>query len=203
MGLKFNELFTGQDQENTLIKKIGINDRYETQGKGNAYRIDPSKLDLLDQCKEHIGMALAEIRNLSHRLAPAFFDESTLEEAFERLFADFNMEKHTDISLHYEKSINELFISRDVQLNLYRILQEQLRNIQKYAKATLIAVDVLIHNNKLRMQVTDDGIGFDPKLVKQGIGLANMKRRAALFGGNFNLESSPGNGCTIIVDMPL
>ncbi len=165
--------------------------------------IAPEKMTLLDQSRAHLKLALDEIRNLSHRLAPAFFSESTLEEAFIRLFNTFNMEDKFEILLNFDGAVKSYPISLEIQINLYRILQEQLRNIQKYSKAALIEVDVLIYNNKLKMRVSDDGVGFNVNTIKDGIGLANMKRRTELFSGNFELESSPGNGCVIIIDIPL
>jgi PAS domain S-box-containing protein len=158
---------------------------------------------LFDLCKDNIRLALDEIRNLSHRLAPAFFDDSTLEEAFRRLFNTFNTENKLKMSLHFGKAIGRYPLTLDIQLNLYRILQEQLRNIQKYAKATVVEVEVIIHNNNLKMKVSDNGIGFNVHEFKGGIGLANMKRRAELFSGKFKLDASPGKGCTIVVDIPL
>lgn len=160
-------------------------------------------LVLLDQCKEHIRMALDEIRNLSHRLAPAFFDGSSLEEAFITLFNTFNANEYAEILLHFDDSVKKHTISLEIQLNLYRILQEQLRNILKYAKATLVEVSVVVYNGKLKMQVTDNGVGFNMDAVKKGIGIANMKRRAELFSGEFSLDSSPGAGCTIMINIPL
>lgn len=165
--------------------------------------LEPSKIKWLDQCKENISMALEEIRNISHRLAPVFFNDKTLEEAFKRLLNAFNEKKQYEISLHFDDGIIVCGISKDIQLNLYRILQEQLKNILKYAKATLIEVDVLIYNDKLKMRISDNGIGFDAGVVKGGIGLANMKRRTELFSGKFEIDSSPGEGCTIIIDIPL
>jgi signal transduction histidine kinase len=94
-------------------------------------------------------------------------------------------------------------LSHEIQLNLYRILQEQFRNILNYANASTIEVNVLIHNNKLKMSVTDNGIGFHIKTVNKGIGFANIKRRAELFRGQLLIESSPGNGCKITVEIPL
>ena len=82
-------------------------------------------------------------------------------------------------------------------------MQEQLRNIQKYAKAGLLKVDVLLHKGILKMRISDDGIGFNTNTVKNGIGLANMKRRIELFSGNFQIKSSPGAGCTVLIDIPL
>jgi PAS domain S-box-containing protein len=163
----------------------------------------PPGMQWLDQCRKYIGMAAEEIRNLSHRLAPAFFDESTLEEAFGLLLNAFNMEQKYTVSLHFDDALQQYPVSLELQLNLYRILQEQLKNILKYSKATLIEVDVLIHNKKLKMRVSDNGVGFDTAAVKGGIGLANMKRRAELFSGKCEVNSSPGYGCITVIDIPL
>ncbi len=155
------------------------------------------------QCNDCVGMALDEIRNLSHRLAPAFFDNTTLETAFQKLLNDFNTEEAYEILLHFSEGATQYPISQEVQLCLYRILQEQLKNISKYSRTTVIEVDVLLHRNKLKMRIADNGVGFDPETVKNGIGIANMTRRTKLFSGNFTIESSPGMGCTVAVDIPL
>ena len=99
--------------------------------------------------------------------------------------------------------MDELEIIGDIQLNLYRILQEQLNNIMKYAKATVIEVSLRLQSNAIQLRIYDNGIGFDTKHSKNGIGLSNIKKRSQLFSGNFFLNSSPGNGCEIIVEIPL
>jgi len=165
--------------------------------------IEPSKMPLFDQCRNYLSLVLVEIRNLSHRLAPAFFDDSGLEEAINKLFETFNFAEKFEIRHYFDEKINSHEINLEIQLNLYRILQEQLRNIQKYSKASVIEFDVLINNNKLKMRVSDNGIGFNVNTAKDGIGLANMKRRTELFSGKFAIESSPGNGCSISVEIPL
>jgi PAS domain S-box-containing protein len=156
-----------------------------------------------DQCKENICLALDEIRNLSHRLAPAFFGDSKLEDAFRKLLDSFNLENQYDISLYFDDAVKKYPLTLELQLNLYRIMQEQLKNIAKYAKATLITVEVIILNNKLKMRIGDDGVGFDANTVKGGIGMANMKRRAELFSGVFTVDVLPGNGCDILIEIPL
>ena len=91
-----------------------------------------------------------------------------------------------------------------MQLNLYRILQEQLRNIMKHAKATQIEVNIIMKNFAfLQMRIIDDGIGFDASAAKGGIGLANMNRRAQLFSGTFIINSAVGKGCEVLVEIPL
>lgn len=165
--------------------------------------VTPEKLFLFDKSNEHLTMVLDEIRNLSHRLAPAFFDDSTLEEAFNRLLNTFNMEGKFKIILYFDDAAKNYPLSPEIQINIYRILQEQLRNIQKYANADLIEVDLILYHGRLMMKVADNGVGFDAKKVKKGIGLANMKRRTELFSGKFELDSSPGNGCTVVVEIPI
>ncbi len=165
--------------------------------------LPPSSMLWFDQSEKNIVLALDEIRNLSHRLAPAFFDETTLEEAFRKLFSTFNIEAKYQILFEFDEVVKVLPVSLEIELNLYRILQEQLRNILKHAGATIIKVAVIVFDDTLHMKVTDNGVGFDAKKVKKGIGLANMRRRAELFSGNFEIESSVGCGCTITVDIPL
>jgi PAS domain S-box-containing protein len=162
-----------------------------------------SEIVWFDRCNENIVLASDETRNLSHRLAPSFFDNTTLEETFSRLLTTFNTTGRYEIVLQLEDPVYSYPLSHEIQLNLYRILQEQLRNILNYANASLIEINVLIQNNKLKMSISDNGIGFHVGAVNNGIGFANMKRRAELFLGHLKIESSPGNGCKIIVEIPL
>lgn len=156
------------------------------------------------QGKKFITMALEEIRNLSHRLAPVFFEDMPLQEAFQQLADSFNANNQYNITLYFYKSVNQDLINREIQLNLYRILQEQLRNIVKHSHATDIGIDVSINENmELVMETSDDGVGFNPGTTKTGIGLANMKRRVEVFSGTIHIDSSPGNGCNIIITIPL
>lgn len=165
--------------------------------------VKPERVEFFNQGREYITMALDEIRSLSHRLAPAFFDNSTLEEAFLRLLSASNIDGRYEISLHFHPSVNREMLGDDIQLNLYRILQEQLRNISKYAKATKVSVEVNLAGHLLIMIIKDNGKGFNTTDIQEGIGLANMKRRAELFAGTFSVISSPGNGCEIRVEIPL
>ena len=146
--------------------------------------------------------ALDEIRNLSHRLAPAFYDNITLEESIRKLIRTFDVNKKYTILLSFDDLLENRKISNELQLNLYRILQEQLRNIEKYASATEIKIILLLRNENLYLTTVDNGVGFtmDDKLA--GIGFANMRRRIELFKGEMEINSSPGNGCKIVITIP-
>ncbi len=148
-----------------------------------------------------VNMAIEEIRNLSHRLAPAFFDDSTFEEVVGSLIKSFNLTGKYEVEMDYDEKLSLRSMNKGIQLNLYRILQEQLRNISKYAKASKIMLSLKLINKKLIMSISDNGVGFEPDKVRAGIGMANMKRRIELLGGNFYLESAPGKGCCVEVSV--
>ena len=156
-----------------------------------------------DKTHEYINLATQEIRNLSHRLAPAFFDNETLEDAFKNLLANFNVEEKYDIILDFNEFYSSYPVGRDLQLNLYRILQEQLRNISKHANATRIEVVVATNDEVLQVGIADNGSGFDVESSRGGIGFANMNRRVQLFSGEFIVNSTVGNGCQVLVEVPL
>ena len=156
----------------------------------------------IDNSVANIHMAINEIRKLSHRLAPVSVDDNSLKETFEALLKSININKQFQIKFTI-KEVDEIQIIGDIQLNLYRILQEQLNNILKYSKANSIEVSLLLVDNSIQLRIYDNGVGFDTKVNRKGIGLNNIKKRAELFSGNFYVKSSPGNGCEINVEIPL
>ena len=165
--------------------------------------VEPKGQFWFDQCKETINMAVKEIRNLSHRIAPKFFDDTTFENAIIKLFNSFNVEGQYQTKLIFDEKIKSLSLHQDIQLNFYRILQEQLKNIFKYASATAIEVNIILENNNLIMRIKDNGVGFDVEKVQGGIGISNMKRRAELFSGRLVINSKVGAGCEVMIEIPL
>ncbi len=165
--------------------------------------LSKESLSWYEQGTQYIYNATNEIRGLSHRLAPVFFDDSTLEEALESLIKSINIENRYKIVVQFDEVFKKCSCKQEFQLTLYRILQEQIRNIIKHAKATSISIIGTIKDAALLMTIKDDGIGFDINKTKSGIGLANIKRRTEVFLGHFSIESSIGKGCTLTVKVPL
>lgn len=161
------------------------------------------KVGWFNYCREYLALALTEIRNLSHRMAPSFFNDTTVEDAFSKLLHSFAIDGRCKTVLNIEDAVNNYPITIEAQLNLYRILQEQLRNIIKHAKASNIQVNVFIRDDLFIMSITDNGVGFTVENAKKGIGLANMKRRADFYSGKLDIESAPGKGSKINVEIPL
>jgi PAS domain S-box-containing protein len=165
--------------------------------------LEPSVMQYYNQSSDAILLATKEIRNLSHRLVPSFFENTKLEEAFESLLQTFNVKGNYNISMHFDNSSKNILIDQEIQLNLYRILQEQLRNIINHSSCTDIEVNLFVCHNLLHMRIADNGIGFEVNDIKQGIGLTNMKRRAELFSGKLHINTSLGQGCEVMIIIPM
>lgn len=158
--------------------------------------------DIIKNIRNFITEAIADIRRLSHQLAPAKFENVSINEIFESLINSIKAARGFDIALEV-KGFENKKIQTDIQLNLFRILQEQLNNIIKYAKAKKVVVQLTAVENKARLFIADDGVGFDPSTAKSGIGLENIRRRAKLFNGSVSILSAPGKGCQVLVELLL
>lgn len=165
--------------------------------------LGPKELIWYEKGTEAITLASREIRNLSHRLAPSFFNDTTLELAITTLVETFNIEEKYQIHILFDDKFKALPTKQEFQINLYRIVQEQLKNIFKYAEASTIEIVGTIKNGKLKMEIIDNGLGFDTTQNYTGIGMANMKRRTELFLGKFEVISTVGKGCRIIIEVPI
>ena len=84
-------------------------------------------------------------------------------------------------------------------MTVFRIVQEQLNNIMKHAEATAISIAVVQQKNMLKVNVADNGKGFDTSMKRKGIGITNIISRTELFNGRVKIDSSPGNGCRMQV----
>jgi signal transduction histidine kinase len=94
------------------------------------------------------------------------------------------------------------------ELNLFRIVQEALNNVEKHARARTVRLRLGLTGSSILLSIRDDGRGFDPGGCKaprrggEGIGLMNMRERAASLGGTCEVESAPNKGTTITVRVP-
>ena len=98
-------------------------------------------------------------------------------------------------------------LSPAVGLIVYRIVQEALSNVARHAKAAKATVRVTQRDGLMRVEVKDDGIGFDVKLTERpqeaGLGIFGMEERASLFGGTLTIDSTPDRGTIVVAEIPL
>jgi signal transduction histidine kinase len=94
-------------------------------------------------------------------------------------------------------------ISPDMVAACYRVLQESLTNIARHSAATDVVLQLFTQEGALNLQIQDNGKGFDLVQNSTGFGLQGMKERVMALGGQFKLSSQPGEGCQILVKIPL
>lgn len=149
-------------------------------------------LELLDN-------TIGEIRSLTHRyISP--LKEVDLKQQTKNLI---QLLEAAPIKVNFKYGLENIDIAENLRLNIYRILQEQVNNILKYAKAKNARVSLKFKDCAIHMQTTDDGIGFDPSGMWEGIGLSNMANRVEAYNGKIEILSTPGKGCTINIQIPV
>jgi PAS domain S-box-containing protein len=162
----------------------------------------PDQRDLFtDKCIMLIQNAIQEIRSLSKTLMSPAVYEAGLKVTILEMLDQYKNLKRFDIieSLEFDEGV----IDKELKLTIYRIIQEQMNNMVKYAQATCVKVVIMQQGNRLVVLVQDDGIGFDTGCKKNGLGLANIKSRVELFQGTLEIKSAPGQGCRTIAVFPI
>jgi two-component system sensor histidine kinase UhpB len=157
--------------------------------------------------KANLEKAIQEVRRISRNLRPSELDDLGLAPALRSLCSEFG--ERTGVSVDLSISRLPQAVPDDIELNLYRIIQEALGNIEKHSRATHVSLRLSRDASQLRAAIRDNGRGFDPlaprarKAKPPGMGLVDMRERAALLGGRCQLHSAPGAGTEILVEMPL
>ncbi len=142
-----------------------------------------------------------DTRKVSHELHPATLELLGLASAIEGLCDDFEAISGIRPRVSAPKSVQER-MSPEAKLTLYRITQEALGNIAKHAGATNVEVELTAGPKVARLRIRDDGVGFDSAVDRIGLGLASMRERARLLDCGFSIDSVPGKGTELLVELP-
>jgi signal transduction histidine kinase len=112
--------------------------------------------------------------------------------------------KHTGIKAHLELPEDFAAIDHDIEVALYRSVQEALHNVAKHSRATTFTVRLSRSGNKISLQIEDDGVGFSPRTApERGFGITGLRERAAALGGSVRIHSESGHGTQIRILLPL
>jgi signal transduction histidine kinase len=169
--------------------------------------IDRKSRDLFAECKALSDKCIREIRTLSYVLHPTVLDQSGLADAI-RDFVD-GFTKRTGIRVNLELPPQLGRLARDIELTLYRVVQEALTNIQRHSGSQVATVRIAPNSN-LTLEVSDRGKGAIAGLGQRkvearfriGVGIASMKERVRLVGGRLDIESG-NEGTTVRATIPL
>jgi signal transduction histidine kinase len=158
--------------------------------------VSPESLDALDK-------SCVELREISHNLMPSNLMRSGLVTALHELSNRIN--KTGKLHLIVDADPNLPAIASSSAIHLFRIIQELLTNIMKYADATETTVQLMADNKMLSVMVEDNGKGFDKNTLQttSGNGWYNIHSRLTILNGNVEIDSAPGRGTVITIDIPL
>jgi PAS domain S-box-containing protein len=155
---------------------------------------------LLDQMQQEATELIEEIREISWELRPSVLDDLGLVPAIRSFLTRFS--DHYQIDVYFDCVLNRR-LDISIELTIYRIIQEALTNVRKYAEVNEASVTIRELDDAVRVMVVDKGRGFDWKIQTSGVGLFSMDERARSVGGELSIDSAPGKGTKIILEVPL
>lgn len=160
--------------------------------------------EIVDKTKELINNAIAEVRQLSRTLIPVALDntKSLLDIISESLVLYANMRGLRFEIEQYDTKIDQK-LDVDQKHIIFRIVQELTNNTIKYADASVITLNVTATTRSVSVLYTDNGIGFNPKKIRKGVGFESIQTRIESYNGKLSINSSPGKGAQVSFTIPL
>lgn len=145
--------------------------------------------------------AIQELRRIAHNMSPVSLKRFGLRAAIQTFIEQINSSEQLDVDLQIlglERRLPE-----QVEIAAYRIGQELVQNVIKHAKATSMRIQVIGHKDSLNIIVEDNGIGVEKCKIAPGFGFTTIQSKIRMFKGNFTIESQPGKGTMVLVDIPV
>jgi PAS domain S-box-containing protein len=193
------------DGVNQIIASVKMRIRNAQEGLPS---FQAATREILGRCDGLLTKALEENRRIAHNLHPADLNNLGFAAACESFCKEFRSRTSMDVQCRIKLPAKDR-LPPGIELTLFRIVQEAINNIEKYAHAKTAQLQIGLQNGHIRLKIEDDGRGFDPKQIKRtkkkkghGLGLANMRERALSLGGNCEIISVPKKGTTITVRIP-
>lgn len=152
--------------------------------------------------KTQLEKAIEETRHAAYRITPKSISDFGLVVSIKELLEDYRAVNHLDIHFNYN---DDRRMDNEIELNLFRIIQEAINNVVKHAEASKVDIGLCFDDKdqSVQIKVEDDGKGFDPARIENGLGLRTMKNRAEKLDGFFQISKIDNDGMRIQVNIPL
>jgi signal transduction histidine kinase len=155
----------------------------------------------IDEIMHMVVDTATEVRKTAHNLMPDILDKHELPEALVIYCEHISKSNELEIELQFHGDMEPL--SKNVQLMLYRIFQELIQNVVKHSGATYAAIQMVQHNRTLSIFIEDNGTGFSPNNVVEGLGLENLRYRVQSLHGELSITSEKGKHTTVYMEFDL
>ena len=157
--------------------------------------------DKLNDLLKMLDNTVKTVRRISSELRPSLIDDLGLVAAMEWHIEEFSKRSGIDCVTDFPKT--EMLIPDSIKISIYRILQESLTNVGRHSQAKNVHIRLQNAENQLILKIEDNGVGFDEsKRKKKTLGLIGARERAESQGGTYRIESMPGQGTTVTVEIP-
>ncbi|TXL65033.1 ATPase [Cerasibacillus terrae] len=166
-----------------------------------AHINDVTLHDYIDDVRQELGQVMGDVKYYSQALRPKSLDQLGLIATVDSLIKSMKTQL-PNTTCHFHHNFDER-LHPMIEINVYRVIQEALHNMMKYAQAKQVSIILEKNNDTLYVQIMDDGVGFNIKEKKSGLGLMHMKERISQLKGTTKIESSPGKGAKIKLEIPL
>lgn len=187
------ELHDSLGQRLAMIRNWALLGTARLAGQGSA----PNELE---EISDVAGSALSEVREIAYNLGPVHLDHLGVSKAIRSMAR--RVEQAFAISITMELEELNGGLSRDAEINLFRISQEALNNVAKHSGASQASIVLQQLKGQVKLVVTDNGKGFDTASNRTGFGLIGIAERVRLLHGNLNIQSSPGEGTALEITIP-
>jgi signal transduction histidine kinase len=200
----------GQEQERSRLAKdlhdslggmlSGIKHSFSNM-KGNLV-MTPENIQAFERGLDMLDTSISEFRRVAHNMMPDILLKFGLNAAIRDYCSGLN--NSGDLKIVYQSyNLENFAVDETIAITLYRVIQELVTNVIKHAKATEAVVQVSRENNKLLITVEDNGNGFDTSLLDRarGIGWSNIKSRIEYLQGEIDIQSGPGKGTSINIEI--
>lgn len=143
-----------------------------------------------------------EVRNISHDLLPPEFQDTSVREVLQFYIEQLVLRSELNMAISFHPVIGWQNLDENIQIEIYRIVQELTQNAIKHAECQNIEIEIVKHSETLSIMVEDDGKGMKVIDKSFGIGLKSLFQRITSLGGNMNIDSKPGRGTVIDIEIP-
>ena len=201
-------IIRAQEQERTRIGNELHDNVNQILATGQLFLglLNPEE-DNFQEIKERttnaLQLGIEEIRKLSKALVIPDLQKGGLVASIQQVVDDLRFGNLFNIGFTHSQLCDIESISQNKKVTLFRIIQEQTRNIVKYSKANNVKISLDCCCGQIRLLLKDDGAGFDIEKTRRGLGLSNIYERTRLYSGKVVLKTAPGKGCSIIINIPL
>jgi signal transduction histidine kinase len=206
--MSYRNIITAQEEERRRISRelhdeagqamVGI--RMSLENLNTNLSSDPELINGIEKAMYWTDNAMQKIRSMAYSLRPPVLDLLGINLAIKQLCIDFS--EQTGLIISYSGTETPV-LSDELAISIYRIVQEALTNIVKHARAKHAWVTLSYTRVIIKLNILDDGQGFDPETIQTGMGLDGMQERSHLLGGKMQIESSRGRPALLKFSFPI